>query len=210
MESDEVWTEGDDLAEDETIVTVLGGQREYRAGRWIPRSEVTHGRPPRRPWRVVDTLVERSAVISSLDELRAACADRLATELRALAAWDPDGYGETWVASDSAYLILAFATPEGGSAYVQFLSDPVHRTVLQEVSSADYQPGVARLIGPEKEAALLARGFSKGAPPSNYTLEVPIRDREAAEGVAAESLRIVFETLEYRGGQALVLEVVWE
>jgi hypothetical protein len=40
-----------------------------------------------------------------------------------------------WIASDSTYLVVSFATDDGGSAYVQFLSDPLHR-VLWEVSSA--------------------------------------------------------------------------
>ena len=43
---------------------------------------------------------------------------------------------------DRTYLILSFRVSETTSAYVQFLSDPLHRTVLWEVSSLDYQAGL--------------------------------------------------------------------
>jgi hypothetical protein len=159
---------------------------------------------------VKENLIASGAAVSSVEDLRAACVDRLARALRALVSWEPDEYGETWVASDSTYAIVAFKTPGGGSAYVQFLSDPLHRTVLWEVSSADYQPYLATIVGPERERALFARGFSKGAPPSNYRREVVIREAAGARRVAAETLQIIFETLGYRGEPPLVLEVVAE
>jgi hypothetical protein len=154
-------------------------------------------------------LVPAHARVGSVEELRARCGDVLAADLRTLASWDASDHGVTWIASDSTYLVVSFATDDGGSAYVQFLSDPLHRVVLWEVSSADYQPGLAAMLARE-EPRLLACGFGKRASPSNYVREEAIGDDQAASRVAWETLRIVFDTLGYRGDRDLKLEMVGE
>ena len=75
------------------------------------------------------------------------------------------------------------------------------------VSSLDYQPGLLDRLTPERQAALVARGFETGASPSNYRREVVIDGDACATTVAHEALDILFEVLGYRGEEALVLHI---
>ena len=136
-------------------------------------------------------------------ELRQLCVEPIIEALLFLAVWAPGRYGTDPEKCDSTYLILSFKASESASAFVQLLSDPVHRTVLWEVSSLDYQPGLTDRLTPERQAALLARGFETGASPSNYRREVVIDGDASASEVAHEVLDILFEVLGYRGEEAL-------
>jgi hypothetical protein len=160
-----------------------------------------------RPWSEKRVIFDPGGPIASVDELRLACLDALAAELLQVATWDPDEYGDTWVASDSTFLILSFRLTEDTSGYVQFLSDGAHNTVLWEVSSHEYQPGLADVLTAERRAALVAQGFKLHRSPSNYIREVEIHGAVAARSVAEQTLDILVNVLGYRGDEALRLHV---
>ena len=124
-----------------------------------------------------------------------------------VAVWASGAYGTDPERCDSTFVVLSFRVSENTSAYVQFLSDPLHRTVLWEVSSLDYQPGLTDRLTPDRQAALVARGFETGASPSNYRREVVIDSDASAGEVAHGALDILFEVLGYRGEEAIVLHV---
>jgi hypothetical protein len=124
-----------------------------------------------------------------------------------LAVWAPGVHGTDPGKCSRTFVVLSFKVTENASAYVQFLSDPLHDAVLWEVSSLDYQPGLLDRLTPERQAALVARGFETGASPSNYRREVVIDGDASATAVAHEALDILFEALGYRGEEALVLHI---
>ena len=161
----------------------------------------------RRPWRNDRVLHGPATSIASAEELCQLCTEPLTEALLFLAVWAPGTYRMEREECDRTYLILSFRVSETTSAYVQFLSDPLHRTVLWEVSSLDYQPGLADRLTPDRQAGLLARGFETGASPSNYRREVVIDDDASACQTAREALDILFEVLGYRGEEALTLHV---
>ena len=121
--------------------------------------------------------------------------------------WAPGVYGRDPAKCSRTFVVLSFKVTENASAYVQFLSHPLNDAVLWEVSSLDYQPGLLDRLTPERQAALVARGFETGASPSNYRREVVIDGDACATAVAHEALDILFEVLGYRGEEALVLHI---
>jgi hypothetical protein len=79
------------------------------------------------------------------------------------------------------------------------------------VSSPDYQPGLAARLTPERQAALLARGFSTWPKsPSNYVREVVVDGEASAKRVVEEALDILFGEFGYRGSEELGLRVCTE
>ena len=163
-----------------------------------------------RPWSEEYVLLEAGTPIRDADELRQRGGEALTEALLYLAVWTPGAYPEDADTCDSTFAILSFAPRWDVSAYVQFLSDPLHRTVLCEVSSLDYQPGLASRLTPDRQAALLARGFTTGPSPSNYRREVVIDGDDSAVEVAREALETLFDMLGYRGEEALMLQIVAE
>ena len=158
--------------------------------------------PTRRPWKRTGPLI-KGLPIQTLDQLTAFCDERLGRQLAELSRWEPSGYGRTWVVSDSNHMIVSFAVSPEVESYVQFASSPVERTVLCEVASDQYQPGLLDLLTKERTESLLARGFSLGTRPSNFRREVVIDSPDAARRVATEALEILFHTFQYRGPQPL-------
>ena len=160
-----------------------------------------------RPWGDECVLFGPGTSITSAEELRQLCAEPLIEALLFLAVWAPGAYGTDPERCDSTFVVLSFRVSENTSAYVQFLSDPLHQTVLWEVSSLDYQPGLADRLTPDRQAALVACGFEIGASPSNYRREVVIDSDASAGKVAHEALDILFEVVGYRGEESIVLHV---
>jgi hypothetical protein len=169
-------------------------------------SGITAGWPSRqRPWRE-KWIVFGPAVISHVDDLHRACADKLAEVFLYLArsARQADGAQRVF---ESTFIIVSFQRAENVSAFVQFLSDSDHRTVLWEVPSLDYAPLLANQLTPARRAELIARGFRKAGSPSNFRRETLIADDSSARRVAEETLEILFDALGYRGSAALWLHV---
>ena len=169
-------------------------------------SPVPSGGPPRpvrpRPWRRTGALI-KGLPVRTLDQLARSCNERLGRQLAELSLWDPSDHGRTWVASDTNLVIVSFNVSPEVESYVQFASTPVERTVLCEVASAQYQPGLQHLLTNDRTESLLARGFSLGKRPSNFRREVVIDGPDAARRIASETLEILFHVFGYRGPQPL-------
>ena len=160
-----------------------------------------------RPWGDEVVLIEPGTSIACAEELRQLCIEPLTEALLYLAVWAPSPHRDDPDVEDGTFVILFFQPDEDRSAYVQFLSDPLHQTVCWEVSSLDYQPGLADRLTLDQQTALETRGFSKGESPSNYRREVRIDGDVSARDVARETLDILFDVLGYCGDETLVLRI---
>ena len=171
------------------------------------RNEARERFSRQRPWGDDVVLVEPGSAIACAEELRQLCIEPLTEALLYLAVWAPSPHRDDPDVEDGTFVVLFFQPDEDCSAYVQFLSDALHRTVCWEVSSLDYQPGLADRLTLDQQTAPETRGFSKGERPSNYRREVRIDGDPSARQVARETLDILFDVLRYRGDETLVLRI---
>ena len=157
-------------------------------------------------WTERGVLIDAGERVESVGDLVARCGERLAGEIWRVASWTDAQRARRWAFSDipSRFLVVEARVRQDACFYVQFLSKPVHGTVLWEVASDEWVPGLAACVGPVEKARILAYGFGKsGRSPCNFRQEVAIASLDDARRVAAEALALFVEVAGWRGDVAL-------
>ncbi len=156
-------------------------------------------------WTIEDVLFEAAAEpIASLDALIEHALPTLTARLWG-SCW-PDSTTHNWQIGDFRFLVVEFCPSKDACLYVQFWSEPME-PVLMEVSSGHWNPGALKYVWHEQRRALEDRGFAIGGKARNFQKRLPIDSAEAAERIARETLAIVFDIFQYRGGCELTAKM---
>ena len=157
-------------------------------------------------WTTEDVLCEPTPEpIASLDALVERALPTLTARLWGSCCW-ADSTTHHWQVGDFRFLVVEFRPSEEACLYVQFWSEPME-PVLMEVSSGHWNPGALKHVWHEQRRALEDLGFTIGGKARNFQKSLSIDSPEAAEQIARETLAIVFDLFQYRGGSELTTKM---
>jgi hypothetical protein len=157
-------------------------------------------------WTTEDVLIGATAEpIASLDAFVERALPTLTARLWGSCCW-PDSTTHHWQIGDFRFLIVELCPSEDACLYVQFLSEPME-PVLMEVSSGHWNPGALKYVWHEQQRALKDLGFAIGGKARNFQKSLSIDSPEATEQIARETLAVVFDIFQYRGGCELTTKM---
>jgi hypothetical protein len=158
------------------------------------------------PRKRTGDLVAAGTAVETADDLVKAAGPLLVDLLTALVARPEDTDDQDWLASDTRLLIIEFSPGGEASHYIQFRSVPYAWSILCEIASPHYQPSLTQVVTPEGEQQLADLGY--GLPErSNYRREIA-RTPDLPQELAAETLRVMFDVLAYRGDHTLTYRLL--
>lgn len=145
----------------------------------------------------LETIDALTSPVADFEHLSEAYLPTVTARIWAACCW-PARMDDGWKVGDFRFVVFSLSPERGTSLYVQFWSEPRER-VLMEVSSGEWSPGSVKYVQAPQRALLSSLGFTPGGEASNFRKYVAVGEVAAAEQMARDTLRILFDAFGFRG-----------